>query len=612
MAGLHPLDWLAILLYLAVAIAVGTLLSRRAGRSTEDFYLAGRSLPWWMAGTSLVATTFAADTPLLVSGIARGQGVAGNWLWWSFAVGGTLWFVFLAAWWRRLELTTNAEFTEVRYAGPQARALRGFYGAYHALVTNTIVLVWVLLAMLKIVRAVLEIQPGAALFGVAADVWIVAAAVALALLYSILAGLWGVVVTDLFQFVLAMAGALILAWQAVAACGGLTEMTATLRAEFPDRLALLPRPGPGGPLDASFWTQGFTAFLVTLALVGWLNKNADGSGQAVQRFLAARNENHARGGALWFQLAHYVLRSWPWILVGLASLILLPDAELPRTAAGGPDHEAAYPILMRRLLGPGWFGLLCASFLAAFMSTLDTHFNTASAYAVNDLYRRFLRPRATPRHYVAVGRAVEVLVGVLAAAFALATDSILDLFTFSLQLVAGLGPALFLRWVWWRVNAWTEIAGLATSTVLAIALALVPDAWWPAAPFNGWTAGAPWDFSGKFLLIAGLSTVGMLAVTLTTPPAPRAALQAFHDRVQPFGFWRPFRDPRRRRPSRLPALAAGWIGGLAVTWGPMLAIGRWLLGGDPGPPLLVGVAGGLLLWWSWPRTVSPPRPPAAD
>ena len=611
MAGLHPLDWIAILGYLAIAVTVGTVLSRRAGRSTDDFYLAGRSLPWWVAGTSLVATTFAADTPLFVAGLVRTDGIAGNWLWWSFVVGGTLWFVFLAGWWRRLELTTNAEFTEVRYAGPQAKALRGFYGGYHAVVTNTIVLVWVLVAMLKIVNAVLELDEGAAFLGIDADVWIVAAAVLLALGYSILAGLWGVVVTDLFQFVLAMAGGVVLAWKAVEACGGLGEMTAALEQSFPEKLQMLPAPGAGGPLDAAFWSQGFTAFLVTVCLVGWLNKNADGSGQAVQRFLAAKDEDHARGGALWFQLAHYVLRSWPWILVGLASLILLPDSALPVTSDGAPDHEAAYPMLMRQLLGPGLFGLLCASFLAAFMSTLDTHFNTASAYAVNDLYRRFLKRNAPPRHYVAVGRWVEVLVGALAAALALQADSIKDLFTFSLQLVAGLGPALFLRWVWWRVNAWTEISGLATSTVLAVGLAFAPAAGGRAAPFNGWTAGAAWDFSGKFLLISALSVAVMVVVTLRTRPVPRETLAAFYRTVRPFGAWRPFRDPADRRPSRLWPLAAGWAGGMAVTWGPMLGIGQWLLGRDPSLAFGSGAAGGLLLWWSWNRTVRPAAEPEA-
>ncbi len=606
MSALHPLDWLAILGYLVLALSVGAWMSRRAGRSTDDFYLAGRTLPWWVSGTSLVATSFAADTPLFVAGLVRTDGIAGNWLWWSFVIGGALWFVVLAAWWRRLPITTNAEFAELRYDGPQAKALRGFYGAYHALITNTIVLVWVLLAMRKVVGAVLGLDDGSA------DLWIVGGAVTLALSYSVMAGLWGVVLTDLFQFVLALAGALLLAFAAVQAAGAevigpgsgfsenLRAMMGRLAETHGEKLTLVPAPGPGGWTSASFWTQSFTAFFVTITLVGWLNKNADGSGQAVQRFLSSKDEAHARGGALWFHIAHYCLRPWPWILVGLASLILLPDAELMRN--GVVDHEASYPVLMRQLLGPGVFGLLCASFLAAFMSTLDTHFNSASAYAVNDVYRRFWNKTAAPRHYVRVGRLVEVLVGVLAASLALVADSIKDLFTFSLTLVAGLGPALFLRWLWWRANAWTEISGLITSTILALGMQVVPDAWWPAAPFNAWIAGTPWDFSGRFLLIAAVSLPILLAATLLTQPVGKEHLQKFWATVRPWGWWQGIR-PSGAPSAPVATLLAGWLGGMGLIFGLMLGLGAWILGQDPLPFGLCAAIGATLLRWAWPRTV---------
>ncbi len=605
--GLAPLDWLAILGYLALAMGVGAWMSRRASRSTDDFYLAGRTLPWWISGTSLVATSFAADTPLFVAGLVRTDGIAGNWLWWSFVIGGALWFVVLAAWWRRLPITTNAEFAELRYDGPQARVLRGFYGAYHALITNTIVLVWVLLAMRKVVGAVLGLEDGSA------DLWVVAGAVTLALCYSVMAGLWGVVLTDLFQFFLALGGAIALAYAAVQAAGAevigdgfgfsenLQAMFGRLGETHGDKLALIPSPGPGGWTSASFWTQSFTTFFVTITLIGWLNKNADGSGQAVQRFLASKDEGNARAGALWFHVAHYCLRPWPWILVGLASLILLPDAELMRN--GVVDHEASYPILMRQLLGPGVFGLLCASFLAAFMSTLDTHFNSASAYAINDVYRRFINKTAEPRHYVRMGRLVAVFVGIIAAALALVADSIKDLFTFSLTLVAGLGPALFLRWLWWRANAWTEIVGLVSSTVLALTMQAVPDAWWPAAPFNAWTAGSPWDFSGRFLLIAAISLPILLAATLLTKPVGKEHLQKFWAQVRPFGFWRPIR-PAGTPGAPWLALISGWIGGMSLVFGLMLCLGAWILGQNPLPYGLLGLFGAIALRWSWPRTVS--------
>lgn len=605
--GLAPLDWLAILSYIALALGVGAWMSRRASRSTDDFYLAGRTLPWWISGTSLVATSFAADTPLFVAGLVRTDGIAGNWLWWSFVIGGALWFVVLAAWWRRLTITTNAEYIELRYDGTQARALRGFYGAYHALITNTIVLVWVLLAMRKVVGAVLGLEDGSA------DTWIVAGAVTLALCYSVLAGLWGVVLTDLFQFFLALGGAILLAYAAVQAAGAevigdgfgfgenLKAMMGRLNETHPDKLALVPSPGPGGWTSTTFWTKSFTAFIVTITLVGWLNKNADGSPQAVQRFLASKDEGHARGGALWFHIAHYCLRPWPWILVGLASLILLPDEMLMRN--GEIDHEASYPILMRQLLGPGVFGLLCASFLAAFMSTLDTHFNSASAYFVNDVYRRFMHKTAEPRHYVRVGRLVAICVGLIAAALSLVADSIKDLFTFSLTLVAGLGPALFLRWLWWRANAWTEIAGLVTSTVLALTMQAIPDDWWGAAPFNGWEAGIPWAFEGRFLLISAVSLPILLAVTLLTKPVDKQHLQKFWAQVRPFGLWKSIRPADAERAPWL-ALLAGWLGGMGLIFGLMLCLGAWLLDQNPLPYGLMGLFGAIALRWSWPRTVT--------
>ena len=607
MDAFHPLDWIAIVGYVVVALVVGSWLSRRASRSTGDFYLAGRSLPWWISGTSLVATSFAADTPLFVAGLVRTQGVQGNWLWWGFAVGGALLFVLLGAWWRRTGLTTSAELMELRYSGPQARVLRGFYGAYHSLLTNTLVLVWVLLAMLKIVRAVLGVDD------TSYDLAIVGGSLALALSYSMLAGLWGVVITDLFQFTLAMVGALVLAWKAVEATGGLTVMRETLQRQHPEALALFPAPGPGGWLDATFWTQGFTAFLVTVGVLGVFNKNADGSPHAVQRFLASRNGGHARGAALWFHLAHYCLRPWPWILVGLASLILLGDADLPQIlqADGSfvPDHEASYPILMRQLLGPGLFGLLCASFLAAFMSTLDTHFNNASAYAVNDLYRRFLVPARGERHYVNVGRLVELGVGLLAAGFALFADSIRDLFLLSLALFGGVGPAMLLRWFWWRANAWTEVAALVSSTALTVLFRVLPASVWPAAPFNGWQAGTAWAFEGQYLLIVAISTVAMLAATLLTAPVDRAVLRAFHARVQPVGRWGPVADSAVRAPWL--ALLLAWAGGVALVLGLLIATGTLLLGREGFWPWLgVTVAGGAALFWSWPRTV--PSLPAGE
>ncbi len=598
MSAFHPLDWIAIGGYLAFALAVGSYLSKRASKSTQDFYLAGRSLPWWMAGTSLVATSFASDTPLVVTGWVRTGGIASNWIWWGFAVGGAMSFAFLAGWWRRLEVTTDAELIEHRYSGRPARVLRGFYGAYHSLITNTLVLAWVLLAMLKVVRVVLNIDDSSS------DVWIVGGAVALALTYSMLAGLWGVVVTDLFQFFLALAGAILLGWKASEAVGGLDAARDYFSTLEPAKTALFPAHGEGAWTSAAWWTQGFTAFLVLVGLQGWANKNADGGGQAVQRYSACKDEKHARGAALWFHIAHYCLRPWPWIFVALCSLILIPESELPQIMVAGemvPDHEAAYPMMMARYLGPGLFGLMCASFLAAFMSTLDTHLNLASAYAVNDLYRRFIRPDASSRHFVNVGRGFELVVGGLGAAFALVAGSISTLFTFTLALLGGLGPAFLLRWFWWRANAWTEFSALVTSGFMTLLLKFVlPDSIWPAAPFNAWEAGVPWNYSGQYLLVVGVSIVVMLTVTLLTPPVDPEHLRRFYAKVRPFGFWRKVTN---QKPATGTALASFqvWYGGIALLLGLLMGTGAWLLGHEFWTWFGIAGVGGLLVSHSWNR-----------
>jgi Na+/proline symporter len=596
-SAFHPLDWIAIGGYLVFALAVGSYLSKRASKSTQDFYLAGRSLPWWMAGTSLVATSFASDTPLVVTGWVRTGGIASNWIWWGFAVGGAMSFAFLAGWWRKLEVTTDAELIEHRYSGRPARILRGFYGAYHSLITNTLVLAWVLLAMLKVVRVVLDIDDSSS------DVLIVGGAVVLAITYSILAGLWGVVVTDFFQFFLALGGAILLGWKAADALGGLDSAREYFSAMEPAKTALFPSPGEGGWTSTAWWTQGFTAFLVLVGLQGWANKNADGGGQAVQRYSACKSEGHARGAALWFHIAHYCLRPWPWIFVALCSLILIPETDLPQILVNGeivPDHEAAYPMMMARYLGPGLFGLMCASFLAAFMSTLDTHLNLASAYAVNDLYRRFIRPEAKPQHFVNVGRVAELFVGILGASFALFAGSISNLFTFTLALLGGLGPAYLLRWFWWRANAWTEFSALITSGCMTVLLKFVlPNSFWPAAPFNQWQEGIPWDHSGQYLLVVGVSILVMVAVTLLTPPVDSEHLSRFHAKVRPFGFWSKV-SQLKHKPGTVRAAFQVWFGGLALLLGLLMGTGTWLLGQpDSWVWFAIAATGSLLLKRSW-------------
>ena len=560
------LDWIAVIAYIVFAMGVGIFLTRRASKSTDDFYLAGRKLKWWVAGTSLVATSFAADTPLVVSGWVRSGGISENWLWWGMAFGGSLTFIVLAAWWRRLEVTTDAEFIERRYSGKPARLLRGFYGTYHALITNTIVLTWVLLAMKKLVAVIIGAEDDRY------DYMIVGSGLVLALSYSFLSGLWGVVVTDLMQFLLAMIGAVLLAYESINALGGFESAQQAFASLDPRITSIIPIDNPNLKWESwknlAWYSQGIGAFLIYVGVQGWLNKNADGGGIGVQRYSASLSESHARKAALWFHLAHYCIRPWPWILVGLASLILIDPSTLP-AIDGKPDHEAAYPMMMAMYLGPGIFGLLCASFLAAFMSTLDTHFNLASAYLVNDVYRRFIRKDASPKHYVWVGRFAEIFIGILAAIFALQADRIADLFTFSLSLLGGVGPALLLRWFWRRASAFTEMSALISSTILTIVCAKLQ---------------IPYPLS--YLVIVAVSLLVSIITTLLTPPVDMKTQEKFYSIIQIDKIsW--------------PNFLAAWGGGIALIYGLLVSLGHFLLAKPFLTPLVFAIIGAEILRRNW-------------
>ncbi|MBC8370412.1 MAG: Na+:solute symporter [Planctomycetes bacterium] len=568
MGRFETLDWIAVIGYIVFAMAVGIYLTKRASKSTSDFYLAGRSLKWWVAGTSLVATSFAADTPLVISGWVRSAGISQNWLWWGMAVGGSLTFVVLAAWWRRLEVTTDAEFIELRYSGKPAKFLRGFYGCYHALITNTIVLTWVLLAMLKLVRVILGAEDDSY------DIYIVGGGLILALSYSFLSGLWGVVVTDLMQFALAMFGAILLAYKSIDALGGFEAAQQAFSNLPRATTSIMPLANEDGLSwrNIAWWSQGFGAFFIFIGVQGWLNKNADGGGAGVQRYSACLDESHARKAALWFNIAHYCIRPWPWIIVGLASIILIDPSALP-LINGNIDHEAAYPMMMAQLLGPGLFGLLCASFLAAFMSTLDTHFNLASAYLVNDVYRRFINENGADKHYVWVGRFAEILIGIIAAVFALQADSISNLFTFSLSLMGGLGPALLLRWFWRRANVFTEISALATSTLLT---------------FLTTYAGLEYPFSYMVVVIGSLSV--SVAVTFFTPRVDEQTLNRFYAIIRTDKVSKPY-------------FFTAWASGIAFIYGLMLSIGNFLLGLEFAANLVTAVVGAIVLRICWHKCI---------
>jgi SSS family solute:Na+ symporter len=543
---LTGLDWGIIVLYFALSLAIGLRFARRAGTSAEEYFLSGRRAPWWLAGTSMVATTFAADTPLAVTGLTVKHGIAGNWLWWSFVMSGMLTVFFFAGLWRRAQVMTDAEFTEVRYWGRPAAFLRAFRAVYLAVPINCIIIGWVTHAMATIAGLALGVgkwQATVALFAVTA-------------LYSALSGLWGVLVTDLFQFVVAMAGSVALAVFAVGQVGGIGGLVEGLGARFPDGAPLAFFPGP-----EAAWMPLLT-FFVYVAVNWWASwypgAEPGGGGYVAQRIFATRNERHAFLAALWFNLAHYALRPWPWILVALASMLLYPGLANP---------EEGYVRVMVDHLPPAWRGMLLAAFFAAYMSTISTHLNWGASYLVNDVYRRFWRPEAAPAHYARAGRVATLLMMVVAGVITYYLKSVEGAWKFLLAIGAGTGLVYLLRWYWWRINAWSEVAAMAGALVISLGLQ------WGA----GLEVDDPRGFAWLMLSTVAGTTAVWLAVTYLTPAEPLDHLRRFCARVKPGGpGWRRV-DPTAGEGPGLRRLAHWGLGCLVVYLG-LFGIGDLLLG----------------------------------
>jgi len=594
---LAALDWAIVGGYLVLTVAAGVLVSRRAGRSMEDYFVAGRNLPWWWLGTSMVATTFAADTPLVVSGLVANYGIAGNWFWWSWGIAHVTMAVFYASLWRRAHVVTDAELLELRYAGRPATVLRGFKAIFFAIVINGIVLGWVIRAMSKISAPFVHwetwlgpdlfarlqsVWPQWLLFGTLGDTLTVLVLFGLITLYSSMGGIRGVILTDLMQFLLAIVASVIFAVLAVRAVGGMGGLLDGLRSRYPDAhqiLAFVPRSG-------SAWLP-LQVFFIYLAVQWWAQYFADGSGYLAQRLSTARSDAHAEGGALWFCVANYGLRTWPWVLIGLVGLVVFPLAASGGMGGAGADivsadREMAYPVLMATLLPAGLLGLMFASLLAAFMSTVDTHINWGASYMVNDVYQRFLRPSASERELVNVSRLTVVGIALLAILVASQITSVEKAWKLFVALGAGLGLPSMLRWVWWRVNAYTEIVGMITAIATAAVLYLV----FPGARDEYILVG-----------IVGVSMPAALIATFLTRPEPEDHLRAFVRRVQPPGWWGRLAEPGRSANWRW--LGVAWLLGNLSMFGLTFGTGYVLFGHVFwGVWLLVfgGVGAWLTLW----------------
>ena len=598
--SLHWIDWTIILAYICFSLGVGIYFSKRAASSTEEYFLSGRSLPWWIVGTSMVATTFAADTPLAITEFVRGPGIWQNWFWWNLLMGSLLSVFLFSRLWRRAEILTDNELLELRYSGKPAAFLRAFKAGYFAILYNFIVMGWVINAMASVVSVMLNMDKWTA-------VWL---CVIIALVYAILSGFWGVVVTDLVQFVIAMFGSIALAIIALNYVGGMEVLLSKLNELLgtdvvtDNTLKFIPPIPDTGVATQTFWESPFSKFLIFISVMWWSHHGTDGGGYIIQRMSSAKNERHALLATLWFNIAHYALRVWPWIIVAVVSIVMFPIIPSEYSELG---VKAGYPLVMNTLLGPGLKGILIVSFLAAFMSTIDTHLNWGVSYLINDIYKRFFKPNETERHYVLVGKIMTVILMILAAFTALKMQSISKAWEFIFAMGAGIGLVLILRWFWWRVNAWSEITALATSIVITISFEII--AYFQTINNNleySLFGSAPSIFGmslqvhHKLMIIVPIAIIAWVTVTFFTEPEPMTKLESFYKRVQPGGWWGPVTSSFDHT---LQPVTKGifilWLAGVMMIYGFTFGIGNLIFQNYSSSVILFGFAGiGSYLIWN--------------
>lgn len=552
------LDWIIVLVSVLACFVPALWMMRRGGSSSAEFFTSGRAAPWWLIGVSMVATTFSTDTPNLVTNFVRTGGVASNWQWWAFLLTGMATVFFFARLWRRSEVLTDLEFYELRYSGRAASLVRGFRAVYLGLVFNAFIMASVNLAAAKIANIVLGWPIWQTLLICAG----------LNVLFAATSGLWGVLVVDMIQFGIAITGAFALAYYSLVQpeVGGLSGLVSQLPAST---LNFLP--------DFSDWSTALALFVIPLTLQWWSvwypGAEPGGGSYIAQRMLAARSERDALAGTLFFNVAHYALRSWPWIVVALASLIVFPTLESIQAAFPGVDsrllgHDMAYPAMLK-LLPSGWLGLMLAGMLAAYISTIITHLNWGASYLVKDFYQRFLNPGRDERHYVNTGRLVSVLLMVVAGALTFVLDTAAQSFQLLLSIGAGTGLLYLLRWFWWRINAWAEIAAMIASFVVAFGF------------FLAGKQGVVISGTTTLLLTIAATTVAWVATTLLTAPTDRATLRAFYAKIRPSGpGWRTIREETGLPPAddSLPQAFLGWTLGVLMVYGALFGTGSLLYG----------------------------------
>ncbi len=555
---LTTLDWAIVVLSIVVSFIPAILLARRAGSSTAEFFTSGRAAPWWLIGISMVATTFSTDTPNLVTNLVRENGVAANWAWWAFLLTGMLTVFLYARMWRRSRVLTDLEFYEIRYAGRAASLVRGFRAVYLGFFFNCVILASVNLAAVKIASVLLGWPMGQTLLVCAI----------LNVAFAAIAGLWGVLVTDMIQFIIAMIGSFAAAYFAVQQpeVGGLAGLIDKLP---PQTLALLP--------DFGNWGLTLSILIIPLTIQWWSvwypGAEPGGGSYIAQRMLAARTERDALTGTFFFNVAHYALRPWPWIIVALSSMLVYPELADIERAFPWVDrsligHDMAYPAMLK-FLPVGFLGLMIAGLLSAYVSTVATHLNWGTSYLVHDLYRRFLKPDATEAHYVAAGRYVTAALMLGAVGITYVLDTARESFQLLMSIGAGTGLLYLLRWFWWRVNAWSEIAAMVSSFVIAVGFTIAAK------------SGATIPAHVSLLITVAATTVVWVAVTFMSPPTDRATLIEFYRLVRPAGpGWKAIRAEAGLPPSpdSVPVLMLAWVLGCALVYAGLFGAGSAIYG----------------------------------
>ncbi len=558
-------DWAVVAAYLLFTLLQGLYFRKRSSGSTADYFVSGRRAAWWLIGTSMVATTFAADTPLVVTGLVYRFGIAGNWIWWSMLPAGMMTVFLFARLWVRAGLLTDVEFAELRYAGKPAAFLRGFRALYLGLLINCVILGWVTKAMTTIVSVVMGLDDRRSL---ALCVFFL---IPFTGLYVSLGGLWGVLWTDLFQFVLKMGVVIAVAWYGVRAVGGMSELLARLSAmqksvgpEAANITAFFPDFSRGFASEA-LWTIPVITFCVYLGVQWWAfwypGAEPGGGGYIAQRILSARNEREGLLSVLWFNFANYALRSWPWVIGALAVVVLYPQLARP---------ESGYILLAVDHLPRAARGLLVAGFLAAFMSTIATHLNWGSSYLVSDFYRRFIKRAASESHYVSVSRWTTALLVIAGACVSWELASIRAGWQILLEVGAGTGSVYLLRWYWWRINAWSEIAAMTTALIVSVTFRVV-------APFRG---SEPSVFAKQALATTLITTTVWMLVTLLTPAEPDDTLIKFYRRVRPDVLgWKPVRAlVKDESPTKdLGRNLIDWVTGCAMVYAALFGVGKFCI-----------------------------------